>query len=63
MSSFNMFALFELTLGNFMKCFPIKVFNTKRAADAALFDKSEIIEKATHYVDDVACPFPNHHRP
>ncbi len=58
MSSFNMFALFEMTLGNFMKCFR----NTKRAADAALFDVSDIIA-ATHHVDDVACPFPNHHRP
>ncbi|MFJ7938512.1 hypothetical protein ACIQYG_08245 [Peribacillus sp. NPDC096622] len=38
MFSFNMFSLFEMTLGNFMKCSPKKAFNTKRAAEAALLD-------------------------
>ena len=58
-----MFALFEMTLGNFMKCFPKKVFNKKRAAAAALVDDIDILATATRHVDDVACPFPNLHPP
>lgn len=63
MYSFNMFALFEMTLGNFMKCFTKKLFNTKRAAEAALLDVIDILATATRHVDDVACPFPNLHQP
>lgn len=63
MYSFNMFALFEMTLGNFMKCFPKKVFDTKRAAAAALMDDIDILATATRHVDDAACPFSNLHQP
>ncbi len=63
MYSFNMFALFEMTLGNFMKCFTKELINTKRAAKAALMDVIDILAIATRHVDDVACPFPNLHQP
>ena len=58
-----MFALFEMTLGNFMKWFQKKLFNTKRAAAAAFVDDIDIIATATRHVDDVAYPFSNLHQP